>query len=440
MFVDQVRLYARGGDGGAGVASFKRQRGKPRGKPMGGNGGSGGDVILEADADASTLLVFQRAPHRKAGSGSHAEGELRHGGAGDDLVLAVPLGTVVYLDDGTMLADLVEPGQRIVVAKGGKGGRGNASFVSPANKVPGYAEQGEYGEEVPILLELKLIADAALVGFPNAGKSTLIARVSAAKPKIADYPFTTLEPNLGVVDVGNREFVIADVPGLIEGAAEGKGLGHEFLRHVERAHVLVILLDPTPLQERSAAEQHDVLIDELASHSPELADRPRIVVLNKVDTIDDDSEIVAWAERRQIELHRISAFTGDGVEELMHAVADQVDSYVREAPERPGYLLHRPAAEGFTISRPGDEWVIEGKSATRAVNLDDMTSEDALDMVARRMASLGIDRALAKAGAVAGDDVRIGDIVFSYEPEFPDDEPETDHDVSQSAAGDGAPS
>lgn len=424
MFVDQVRLYARGGDGGAGVSSFKRQRGKPRGKPMGGNGGSGGDVILEADAGASTLLSYQRAPHRKAGSGRHAEGELRHGAAGDDLLLTVPLGTVAYLADGTMLADLVEPGQRVTVAKGGKGGRGNAAFVSPANKVPAYAEQGEYGEEVPILLELKLIADAALVGFPNAGKSTLIARVSAAKPKIADYPFTTLEPNLGVVDVDGREFVIADVPGLIEGAAEGKGLGHEFLRHVERAHVLVLLLDPTPLQERSVMEQHDVLLDELESHSPDLARRPKLVALNKVDALDDDGAIKAWAEKRGIELHVISAYAGDGVEELMYAVADEVDRYVRSAPERPGFLLHRPAGEGFSISRPGEEWVIEGKSALRAVNLDDMTSEDAQDMVAKRVASIGIDRALARAGAVAGDDVRIGDLVFTYEPEFVDEESE----------------
>ncbi|MBT8203197.1 MAG: Obg family GTPase CgtA, partial [Acidimicrobiia bacterium] len=248
MFIDEAVMYARGGDGGAGVAAFQKLRGKPKGKPEGGSGGRGGAVIVRADESVASLLDLKRHPHQRAGSGTHGEGDVRHGRRGDDLIVPVPLGTVIRLEDGTLLADLVRHGQEVVVAAGGRGGRGNQALITPALRAPTFAEQGEYGEEITVTLEVKLIADAALIGFPNAGKSTLIAAVSAAKPKIADYPFTTLQPNLGVVEVEGRDFVLADIPGLIEGAAEGKGLGHEFLRHVERARVLVVLLDPSSLQ------------------------------------------------------------------------------------------------------------------------------------------------------------------------------------------------
>lgn len=247
-FVDRVRILVSGGHGGAGAASFHRQKGRPGGKPNGASGGRGGHVRLVADARVASLLTFARHPHLTAGNGTHGRGDLKHGAKGDDLDLSVPLGTTVIADDGTVLADLVEPGQRLIVARGGRGGRGNAAFVSVERRAPTFSEQGEFGSEAWVRLELKVIADAALVGFPNAGKSTLISRASAARPKIADYPFTTLTPNLGVVSLGDREFILADVPGLIEGAADGKGLGHDFLRHVERARVLVILLDPTALQ------------------------------------------------------------------------------------------------------------------------------------------------------------------------------------------------
>ena len=418
-FVDQVTIHVRGGSGGAGVASFQRQKGRPRGKPIGGSGGRGGSVILQADDSMPTLLRYARKPHWKATSGTHGEGELRHGKAGEDLVLPVPLGTLVRSEDGTLLADLVEPGQSVVIAKGGRPGRGNASLVARNRKAPTFAEQGEYGEEASVILEMKLIADAALIGYPNAGKSTLISRVSEAKPKIADYPFTTLVPNLGVVAIGEHEFVMADIPGLIEGAADGKGLGHEFLRHVERARVLVILLDPTSLQTEPPRRQYEVLVGELSQHSPELAARRRVVVLNKTDAVGDLSEYLGWAEEEGIEMHTISSVTGEGVSVVLYAIAEEIENHVREAPDRSGFVLHRPVPAAFTVSRRGGEWVVTGRAAERAVNLDDLTVAEAADFAARRLSRIGVDAALDAAGALPGDDVRIGDIGFTYEP--PDD-------------------
>ena len=421
-FVDQVVIHAKGGSGGAGVPSFQRQKGKPRGKPVGGSGGRGGSVIVAADSAASTLLRYSRKPHWKAPSGTHGEGDLRHGRVGEDLILPVPLGTLVRDLDGTLLADLVEPGQQVRIAAGGRAGRGNAALVTRARKAPTFAEQGEYGEEISVVLELKLIADAALVGYPNAGKSTLISRVSEAKPKIADYPFTTLTPNLGVVAVDDDEFVMADIPGLVEGAADGKGLGHEFLRHVERARVLVILLDPTPLQHDSVEQQYSVLVAELEKHSPELASRRRVVALDKVDAVEDIEQYRQWAAANEIELYPISGITGDGVDALIYAVAEEIKGHLREAPDRAGYILHRPLPEAFAVEQIGEEWVVTGKAAERAVNLDDLTVAEAADFAAKRLARLGVDRALAAAGAVPGDDVRIGDIVFTYEPKDEDEE------------------
>jgi len=414
-FVDSVRLFARGGAGGAGVASFLKRKGKPRGRPNGGNGGKGGDVILITDPGIGTLLRYDRKPHWKAGDGEHAEGELRHGRKGEDLELLVPLGTVVRDEDGSMIADLVEAGQRLVVAEGGRGGRGNASFVTPDRRAPSFAEQGEYGDDRTLHLELQLVADGALIGYPNSGKSTLVASVSAAKPKIADYPFTTLIPNLGVVVIDGREFVLADIPGLIEGAAEGKGLGHEFLRHTERARVLVVLLDPSDLQTDSPERLYDVLVHELESHSPDLAERPRVVVLNKTDL--PGGHDTAWANERGLELFAISGVTGDGVAELLHRVADLTDEAQRAAPDRESFVLHRPLGTAFTIDRKGGEWVVAGRTAERAVNLDDLTNPDAADLVAKRLVGTGIDGALREAGAEPGDDVRIGDLVFTYDPD-----------------------
>ena len=424
-FIDRVRINVRGGNGGAGVAAFHREKGKPKGKPTGGSGGRGGAVVVEADDQIASLLRYDRHPHWTAGSGAHGMGDLRHGKHGEDEVLPVPLGTIVRDDAGVIIADLVEPGQRVVVARGGKGGKGNAAFVSPHHKAPALAEQGEYGEDTWVTLELKLIADAALIGYPNAGKSTLISTVSAAKPKIADYPFTTLEPNLGVVTIDDREFVIADIPGLIEGAAHGKGLGHEFLRHVERSRVLVVLLDPSRLQVDDVRRQYEVLEAELHAHSAALADRPRIVVLGKADLVDEVEPIRTWVEGLGLPFHVISALTGDGIDPLLHAIADAVETDVRTAPDREGFVLHRPLGPGFAIERDGDTWIVTGQAALRAVNLADLTVPEAADLAARRLARIGVDDALASAGAEPGDDVKIGDIVFTYDPDETSDEEES---------------
>lgn len=375
-------------------------------------------MILVADENVPTLLRYDRRPDWKAPSGAHGEGDLRHGRRGDDLRLPVPLGTVVR-DTDVVVADLVEPGQELVIARGGKGGKGNAAFVTPARKAPTFAEQGEYGEEVEVRLELKLLADAALIGYPNAGKSTLISRVSAARPKIADYPFTTLTPNLGVVSLGDREVVLADVPGLIEGAASGKGLGHEFLRHTERARALVVLLDPSPLQSDPVARQLEVLLNELELHDPALVSRERIVAVSKSEVLDDD-EFAALGLSDDV--LRISSVTGEGIDDLMYAIADLVDRVDREAPEREGFILHRPLQENFSISRQGSVWVVEGTAAVRAANLSDLTDPDAADFVAKRLVRSGIVDGLRAAGAEPGDDVRIGSIVFTFDPDGETDE------------------
>jgi len=428
MFVDEVTIHVRAGDGGAGVVSFHKQRGRPRGKPEGGSGGSGGAVLAEADPGAASLLDFQRRPHRRAPAGTHGSGDLRNGRVGDDLVLRVPVGTVLRDASGTVVADLADPGRRVVLLEGGRGGRGNAALVDARHRVPAFAEQGEYGEEALFTLELKLLADAALIGFPNAGKSTLISRVSAARPKVADYPFTTLEPSLGVVAVGEREFVLADIPGLIEGAAEGRGLGHAFLRHAERARALVVLLDPSPLQEAGVAEQLSVLLGELERHSHELAARPRVVAVTKADLPGAAGAAAALAAAVDGEVHVVSAVTGAGIDRLMHAVADLVDLAEREAPERESYILHRPIPPGFAISRAGDRWVVTGKRAERAVGLDDLTLPEAADYAARRLALAGVDDALRRMGAVPGDEVQIGDIVFEFQ------DPDTEDDPGESGA------
>ncbi len=416
MFVDRVKVHLRAGNGGAGVVAYLRTKGRPKGKPQGGNGGTGGDIIVEADASVGTLLRYQRQPHHRATDGTHGEGDLRHGRGGEDLVLPVPLGTMVLDDKAVVLADLVESGHRLVAVRGGRGGRGNAAFVSPKLRAPAIAEQGEYGPEGWFTLELKLAADAALIGFPNAGKSTLISTVSAAKPKVADYPFTTLEPHLGVVSVDEREFVLADIPGLIEGAAEGKGLGLEFLRHVERARVLVILLDPSPLQSHPVDEQLRILLGEMERYLPELVERPRLLVVSKADLAE-----ASEAARKVPGAMMISAATRAGLDTFIHATADLVDQALKASPDRPGFVLHRPVVVDLEVSREGDVWVVEGQAARRAVAFADLTVPEAARMASQRLARVGVDRALLAAGAEPGDDVRIGDLVFEFQ--LPD-EPE----------------
>ena len=421
-FVDEVLLCAQGGNGGAGAVSFRREAHVPRGGPDGGDGGKGGDVWLVADPNVASLRAFRDHPHRRAADGTHGKGKSRHGSAGDDMRVPVPEGTVVRDRDGEVLADLVTAGDAWLAAAGGRGGRGNASFLSNRRRAPSFAEQGEIGQERWVRLEIKLMADVALVGFPNAGKSTLISRISAAKPKIAAYPFTTLEPHLGVVRHGDHEFVVADVPGLVEGASEGRGLGHRFLRHLERARVLLVLLDLAPDHGTPPAEQERVLLDELGRYRPELLERPRLVVGTKADVA---TELGPWDARSEGPLGpwdgmRLSAVTGQGVPELLHRLGAMVEG-ARAAPQAsPVFVVHRPEPEGVLVERDRDgSFLVRGVQAERAVAVSDLTDPQALAYVHDRLRRLGVDRALARAGARDGDAVRIGGMTFEYEDARP---------------------
>ncbi|MFN8037214.1 MAG: GTPase ObgE [Acidimicrobiia bacterium] len=405
QFVDEVQVNLRGGDGGAGCISFRREAHVPKGGPDGGDGGKGGGVYVRADRNVASLLAYRDHPHRRATSGVHGQGNKRHGANGTDLVVTVPEGTIVKDRDGAVLADLVHHGDTFLAARGGRGGRGNARFLSNARRAPSFAEQGEYGDEHWLRFELKLMADVALVGFPNAGKSTLIAAVSAARPKIANYPFTTLEPNLGVVRFHEHEFVMADIPGLIEGAADGKGLGHQFLRHIERARVLVILLDLASMEGRSPAEQERVLLDELGRYEPELIDRPRVVVGNKSD-----------AATATFDGLRISAATHQGLDVLLGRLAQLVEEARRAEPEEEAFVVLRPEEQGFSVRREDDgAFRVTGRSAERVVAMADLTNVEAIAYVQDRLRRMGVERALARAGAREGDVVRIGPVELEYQ-------------------------
>ncbi len=403
-FTDEAMVNLRGGDGGAGAMSFRREAHVDKGGPDGGDGGRGGDVWLRAHRNVASLIAFRDYPHRRATSGTHGSSKRKHGAGGDDLVVTVPEGTVVRDRSGALLADLVHSGDSYLAARGGRGGRGNARFLSNARRAPGFAEQGEYGEERWLRLELKLLADVALVGFPNAGKSTLISVISAAKPKIADYPFTTLVPNLGVVRTDDAEFVVADVPGLIEGASEGRGLGHRFLRHVERARVLVLLLDLASIEGRTPQEQERVLLDELGRYQPELLDRPRLVVGSKADVASFGYDGM-----------RLSAVTRQGLPPFVGAVAQLVDEARAAEGEPESFIVHRPIEEGFAVRREDDgAWRVSGRVAERVVAMADLTNAEAAAYVAERLRRLGVERALARAGAKEGDTVRVGPVELEY--------------------------
>jgi GTP-binding protein len=409
QFVDECGLHVKAGDGGAGSVSFRREAHVPKGGPDGGDGGTGGDVWLVADRNVASLLAFRDHPHRRAIDGTHGMGKARHGKGGADTLVSVPEGTMVRDQEGTVLADLVHAGDRWMAAEGGRGGRGNARFLSNRRRAPGFAEQGEVGEERWLRLELKLMADVALVGFPNVGKSTLISRISSAKPKIADYPFTTLEPNLGVVRMDDGfEMVVADIPGLIEGASEGRGLGHQFLRHVERARVLVLMLDLAPVAERSPAEQERVLLRELSRYQPDLLDRQRVTIGSRADFFEADATAFQGP--------RVSAMTGEGLPVLVGRMADAVRQARAELPDPEAFVVHRPAPEGFRIERESDGgYRVLGRQAERAVGLSDLTNPEALDEAHRRLRALGVDKALARLGAQPGDQIHIGGLTFDYE-------------------------
>ncbi len=412
-FVDEAQLNVRGGDGGAGCVSMRREGPVALGGPNGGDGGKGGDIWIIANHNVASLVAFKDYPHRRAGNGTHGQGKDMHGRRGEDLEIQVPEGTVVRdLYTGEVLADLVHHGDRWMAVAGGRGGRGNARFLSNSRRAPMFAEQGEEGEERWLRLELKLMADVALVGFPNAGKSTFISRISAAKPKVANYPFTTLEPHLGVVRLDDTtEFIVADIPGLIEGAAEGKGLGHQFLRHIERARALCLLIDLVPDSGITPEEQERVLLHELEAYRPELLERPRIVVGTKADATI--AELDGW------EGLRMSAVTGEGVRPVLYRMAEIVAEARSQEPEQEGFVILRPEPTGFVLERIDEhEFRIAGREVERAVALNDVTAPESLAYIDNRLKRLGVARALQRAGAREGDVIHIGDFSFDYVPEL----------------------
>ena len=439
-FVDRVVLHVSGGKGGHGVASVRREKFKPLGGPDGGNGGNGGDVVLVVDPQATTLLDYHRNPHRSAGNGAPGAGDERDGAQGTDIVLPVPDGTVVTSTDGEVVADLVGAGTRVVVARGGRGGLGNKALSSPRRKAPGFALLGEPGEDRDVVLELKSLADVALIGFPSAGKSSLVSVLSAARPKIADYPFTTLVPNLGVVTAGESRFTIADVPGLIPGASEGRGLGLEFLRHVERCSVLVHVIDCATLEPgRDPLTDLDVIEEELAAYVPDatlggrpLSDRTRVVVLGKAD-VPEARELAELVrpdlEARGLEVHVVSAVAHLGLRELSYALARHVEAARAERAEgvAPTRVVLRPKAvddSGFRVVREstpeGEAFRVVGERPTRWVSQTDFANDEAVGYLADRLARAGVEDALLEAGAVAGSTVLIGPdddaVVFDWEP------------------------
>ncbi|WBB74953.1 GTPase ObgE [Micromonospora sp. WMMD1128] len=423
-FVDRVVLHMQAGDGGHGCVSIHREKFKPFGGPDGGNGGHGGSVSLVVDPQVTTLLDFHFRPHLKADNGKGGAGSNRDGANGRDLVIKVPNGTVVQSLDGEVLADLVGVGTTFEAARGGRGGRGNASLANARRKAPGFAELGEPGDKLDVVLELKSVADVGLVGFPSAGKSSLISVISAAKPKIADYPFTTLVPNLGVVRVDNHTFTVADVPGLIPGAATGKGLGLEFLRHVERCAVLVHVVDTATLEPgRDPLADIDAIESELTQYGG-LADRPRLVALNKVDVPDgkDLADIVRPdLEARGFRVFDVSSATREGLRELTYAMAQLVDEGRRAAPPaEPTRVVIRPKAvddAGFTVeAEPDGSYTVRGGRPERWVKQTNFDNDEAVGFLADRLARLGVEEKLAKAGAQAGDLVRIGEREFDWQP------------------------
>ncbi|WP_347942549.1 GTPase ObgE [Peribacillus simplex] len=429
MFVDQTKVYVKGGDGGNGIVAYRREKFIPKGGPAGGDGGNGANVVFEVEEGLRTLMDFRYQRHFKAPRGEHGMSKNMHGAAAKDMVIKVPPGTVV-IDDKTkeVIADLVEHGQRAIIAKGGRGGRGNSRFATPANPAPEIAENGEPGQERDIVMELKLLADVGLVGFPSVGKSTLLSVVSAARPKIAEYHFTTIVPNLGMVETeDHRSFVMADLPGLIEGASEGVGLGHQFLRHIERTRVIVHVIDMSGLEGRDPYEDYQTINKELEEYNLRLTERPQIIVASKMDMPDSEDNLAAFKEKLEEDypVFPISAVTRDGIRELLYAIADKIE----ETPEFPleheeentgihrVLYKHTSQSDEFNIERePDGSFAVSGFKIERLFKMTDFTRDESVRRFARQLRSFGVDEGLRQKGATNGDIVRI----LEYEFEFVD--------------------
>lgn len=425
MFYDYAKVNVKAGDGGNGIVAFRREKYVPKGGPAGGDGGKGGSIILRADEGLRTLIDFRYQTHYKGKRGDHGSGAKQHGRSADDIVLRVPVGTVVRdADTKKLLGDLRHHGQEIVVAQGGRGGRGNARFVSSTHRAPAFAENGEKGEERWITLELKLLADVGLVGFPNVGKSTIISRVSAAKPKIANYHFTTLEPNLGMVRVdAGRSFVIADVPGLVEGAAEGAGLGHRFLRHVERTRVLVHVVDLSGSEGRDPLEDLAVIRGELERYAPQLNEKPMVIVANKVDLMSDDDRDAALARLSEaypeVRIFPMSAATDSDLNELVYHLADILDAIgpVEYAEEDFEPVEEKPQKQEapFRVQKIGpDAYEVVGPEIDGLVGRTQFERDEAVERFMKILDNMGIEKALREAGIQDGDTVIVGPMALDY--------------------------
>lgn len=420
-FIDQVKIYVRGGRGGSGAASFRREKYVPHGGPDGGNGGGGGNVVLVASPHKNTLIHLRFRPHLRAEGGGHGQGRNKNGSRGQSLEVEVPVGTVIKDENGAQLGDLLRSGVRAVVARGGRGGRGNSCFTTSRYRAPSFAEKGEPGEERTLLLELKLLADVGLVGFPNAGKSTFLSHVSAARPKIADYPFTTLAPQLGVVYLGEeRSFVVADLPGIIEGAHRGAGLGHRFLKHIERSRILLYILDMAATEERDPFRDYQLLKEELVNYHEELARKPAIIAANKMDLPGAAENMQSFREKAAgLEPFPISGVTGEGINTLLEAL------YSRLQEERPDleegadtevfYLPPLPEV-GLSVQRDGEIFHVRGDQVVKAISRADLHNEEGLRRFQELIRRMGVESELLKAGIQEGDTVRIGELEFLYFP------------------------
>jgi GTP-binding protein len=418
MFIDYAKINVKAGDGGNGVVAFRREKYVPMGGPSGGDGGRGGSIIFKADEGLSTLMDFKYRRHFKGERGSHGQGKNMHGAGGEDTIIKVPVGTVIKDDESDeVIADLTEHGQAALVARGGRGGRGNARFASPANKAPSYSENGEPGEEKWVRLELKLLADIGLVGFPNAGKSTLISRVSAAKPKIADYPFTTLVPNLGVVQLKSGEsFVVADIPGLIEGAHEGAGLGHRFLRHIERTKVLIFVLDAAQTEGRDVLDDYNTLCEELKKFRADLTRKPFLIAANKIDLPEAEENVIRLREKFKDNIISISAATGQGTNELMKKAYELLCKVpAEEVTAGDEIVAHRFNEEPpFIIEIVDGVFEVSGKRIEKLITMTNFNSEEGLQRFQRTINTMGLEEALRKLGIQDGQTVRIKNFEFDY--------------------------